>query len=125
MGVPLHPWIPPKSATGLTTVWKALLEHIVDQKGSDTDSDVDEIASGGIIVQKMLYRVCGYEHYQTLDKSLLSNLKKLLGISYPSHLTTALRDSEFKVEGQLFLHKHSVLSSASPDVTVYYLHFYV
>ena len=29
----------------VATVWKALLEHIVDQEGSDIDIDVDEIVS--------------------------------------------------------------------------------
>ena len=31
----------------VATVWKALLEHIMDQEGPDTDIDTDIIVSGG------------------------------------------------------------------------------
>ena len=65
----------------VATVWKALLENIVDQEGSDTNIDVDEIVSGGRMCRKCF---TAYERYQTLGKLLLSNLKKLLGY-YPPH----------------------------------------
>ena len=47
----------------VATVWKALLEHIVDQERSDTDIDVDEIVGAGRMCRKCFTT---YEHYQTL-----------------------------------------------------------
>ena len=43
-----------------------ILEHIVDQEGSDTDIDVDKIVSGARMCRKCF---TAYEHYHILEKS--------------------------------------------------------
>ena len=105
----------------VATVWKALLEHMVDQEGSDTDIDVDEIVSGGRMCRKCF---TAYERYQTLEKSLLSNLKKALGL-LPSTLSSSTKRLRVESRRPAISEQASSSTSASPDVTVNYLHFYV
>ena len=105
----------------VATVWKALLEHMVDQEGSDTDIDVDEIVSGGRMCRKCF---TAYERYHTLEKSLLSNLKKTLGL-LPSTLSSSTKRLRVESRRPAISEQASSSTSVSPDVTVNYLHFYV
>ena len=105
----------------VATVWKALLEHMVDQEGSDTDIDVDEIVSGGRMCRKCF---TAYERYQTLEKSLLSNLKKALGL-LPSTLSSSTKRLRVESRRPAISEQASSSTSAPPDVMVNYLHFYV
>ena len=105
----------------VATAWKALLERIVDQEGSDTDIDLDEIVSGGRMCIKCFTE---YERYQTLEKSLLSNLKKALGV-LPSTLSSSTKRLRVESRKPAISALASSSTFASPDVTVNYLHFYV
>ena len=81
------------SASGhVITAWKTLLEYIVDQEGSEID--VDNIVSGGEdpVRGGRMCRKCfsAYERYQTLQRSLMSNLKKALDV-LPSASTSVAK----------------------------------
>ena len=86
----------------VATVCKALLEHIVDQEGSDTDIDVDEIVSGARICRKCF---TAYEHYQH---------------SGP-HQQQSLSDEHCKSLMRTFCHLLLVISNSGVKKTKQYL----
>ena len=65
-----------------------------------------------------------YDRYQTLEKSQLSNLKKALGL-LPSTLSSSTKRLRVESRRPAISEQASSSTSASPDVTVNYLHFYV
>ena len=116
----------------MATVWRALLQHIVDQEEPDIDIDADVIVSGGEDPAQSgrMCRKCfaAYERYQALQKSLLSNLKKALGVIPSTFCSMAKRirvDSRRPVISPLVppLQQASSSTTASPDVAVSFFTF--
>ena len=116
----------------VATVWRALHQHIVDQEEPDTDIDADMIVSGGgdPAQSGRMCRKCfaAYERYQALQKSLLSNLKKALGV-IPSTFCSRTKRIRVDTSRPIIsppvrpLQQTSSSTSASPDVAVNFYSF--
>ena len=109
--------------------WKSLLEHLLNLGESDVDIDAD--SGGGDPAQ--VGRICrkcfaAYDRYQALQTSLVSNLKKAIGVVAPSILSSSPKrhrlESGASIPGtstsMLQLQRATGSTSASPDVAVSY-----
>lgn len=110
----------------VATAWRALLEDAVDQEESDI---VDTLVSGGENPAQggRMCRKCfkAYEHYQSLQKSLVSNLKKAIDVIVPTTLSSSAKRlrvessvSRSDIPTSVLPPQASSSTSASPDVAV-------
>ena len=119
-------------AEHVATIWKELLEQIVDEEESNVDIDASKIISGDKEPARggRMCRKCfkAYEHYHALHKSLVSNLKKALDVLVSTTLSSSAKRSRLEsVESKpraststcmLPVQQVSSSTSASPDVAV-------